>query len=336
MSSIHRFSPVRIAVAGAFAVLVGSAALTASLPSLADSSRQPTITEARADGGVLRIMGFNLGGVRPRVALGTLALSVVSATATQIDALVPGSVAPGSYLLTIDVGRGKSDDNEGKIDEFWVTIGAVGPQGPAGSAGPQGVRGPMGPQGLQGLAGPAGNAGATGATGAPGPSGPQGAIGPAGPSGPGGALTSIDALAGLACNTANSRDACLGVASVTFDKTTNSLGLSCQAPAVPKPTISLSYNTSSLPPSQYLDVRSTVMNLHRSLINRFSPPATMRLTTCPGEVVVITLRLARSGPVASPASMLVNGGSCSNVALLPDSSVECTVVMTGDMSAFVR
>ena len=44
----------------------------------------------------------------------------------------------------------------------------------------------------------------------------------------------------------------------------------------------------------------------------------------------------RFSPVRLAASMLVNAGSCSNVALLPDSSVECTVVMSGDTSAGVR
>lgn len=59
----------------------------------------------------------------------------------------------------------------------WNTEGQAGPAGPAG------------PQG------PAGPAGATGATGPAGPAGQQGPVGPAGAG-----ITSLDALAGLACN----------------------------------------------------------------------------------------------------------------------------------------
>jgi hypothetical protein len=62
-----------------------------------------------------------------------------------------------------------------------------------GPAGAQGAQGPQGP------AGPAGPTGATGATGQQGVPGPAGAPGPAGPAGPPG-TSSLDALAGTACN----------------------------------------------------------------------------------------------------------------------------------------
>ena len=196
------------------ALCVASAMLAASTPTFADSSHDPAITEARADGGMLHILGLNLGGGKPKVTLGTLALSVVSMTATQIDALVPPTVVPGSYLLTVSLAKSKSgsDDGngDGKYDEFWVTIGAAGPQGlvgPQGAAGKDGAMGPAGPvgpagtngaagvqgpagrdgaQGSQGPSGPQGIAGLHGATGAQGPAGPQGPQGPSGPSGPSG------------------------------------------------------------------------------------------------------------------------------------------------------
>jgi hypothetical protein len=67
--------------------------LTASLPSFADSSHQPAITEVRAEVGMIHIFGLNLGGASPRVTLGSLSLPIASATPTQIDALIPaGSV----------------------------------------------------------------------------------------------------------------------------------------------------------------------------------------------------------------------------------------------------
>ncbi len=207
-----------LAIGIAFALGMAGASLTASTPCFADSSHQPAITEARADGGMLHIFGLNLGTARPNVTLGVLPLSVVSTTATQIDALVPASVAPGSYLLTVSLGRNKGSDDSSQYDEFWVTLGAAGPQGakgdegpqgPAGApakdgaTGPQGPAGPAGPQGLPGAGGPQGPMGATGSAGPqgvagsrgdpgpqglPGPQGPQGATGPQGPAGAGGTL----------------------------------------------------------------------------------------------------------------------------------------------------
>ncbi len=159
----------------------------ASPLAFADSPHDPAITEARADGGMLHILGLNLSGARPQVTLGTLPLSVVSMTATQIDALVPPTVVPGSYLLTVTLGKSKSggDDmkDDGKSDEFWVTIGAAGPQGAQGLVGPAG---PQGAQGLVGAAGSQGSAGPAGTQGSTGPGGPQGLPGPAGAAGTGG------------------------------------------------------------------------------------------------------------------------------------------------------
>ncbi len=182
----------------ALALCVAGTTLAASLPSFADSWRQPAITEAHADGAVLRVLGLNLAGGKPRVTLGTQPLTVVSMTSTQIDALIPASVVPGSYLLTVKLDKGKGGggdrDDDGKYDEFWVTIGAAGPQGPAGAigpagpAGPPGSPGPAGAAGGQGPAGAPGQDGAAGPQGPAGPTGPQGAQGPQGPAGPGSSI----------------------------------------------------------------------------------------------------------------------------------------------------
>ena len=145
-------------------------------PAFADPT--PAITEARVEGDVLRIGGFNLAAGIPRVVLGTVPLTVVAVTAGGIEALVPASMSPGSYLLTVNLGKGNSAANEGKFDEFWVTIGATGATGATGSQGPQGVQGAQGPQGPQGAPG------AQGIQGPAGPQGPQGVPGPAGAAGP--------------------------------------------------------------------------------------------------------------------------------------------------------
>jgi hypothetical protein len=56
------------------------------------------------------------------------------------------------------------------------------------------------------------------------------------------------------------------------------------------------------------------------------------LTTCPGEVIQFTFIASHNGTVAGQRSFTVNGGSCSNVVLPPDSVVNCTVTMNGDQS----
>lgn len=175
----------------ALALCVASATVSVSIPTYAASSHDPAITEARADGGLLHILGLNLGGGRPNVTLGTLPLAVVSMTATQIDALIPASVAPGSYLLTVSLAKGKNGDDDrnddSKYDEFWVTIGTAGPQGPQGTAGTpglQGATGVAGPAGKDGATGPAGPAGATGPQGSQGLTGLQGPVGQTGSQGP--------------------------------------------------------------------------------------------------------------------------------------------------------
>ena len=167
------------------ALCVAGALFAASTPGFADSSHAPAITEARADGALLRIDGLEFAGGTPKLTLGSTVLSIVSATATHIDALLPVGVAPGSYLLTLTLAKGRNDrtDDNSKYDEFWVTIGGAGAAGKDGVAGPQG---PAGPIGATGAIGPQGSQGLAGAKGDPGPQGPAGNSGPAGPAGPAG------------------------------------------------------------------------------------------------------------------------------------------------------
>jgi hypothetical protein len=212
-----RFSPSRSNI---LALCVAGALFAASTSGFADSSHQPAIIEAHADGAMLRITGFDLAGGTPKITLGNAALSIVSATATHIDALLPAGVAPGSYLLTLTLSKGRKDgvadrnDDSSKYEEFWVTIGGAGaagkdgvagPQGPAGPmgamgpqgpAGPMGAMGPMGPIGPQGTQGPAGKQGENGSTGSEGKEGPPGPMGREGPVGPAGA-TGATGPAGL-------------------------------------------------------------------------------------------------------------------------------------------
>jgi hypothetical protein len=180
--------PVRAVLAALVA-----AALSSSLPAMADSPNQPLITSATAVGPVLRITGFNFGGGTPRVTLNGVALPVAASSGSSLDAVLP-ALPPGSYLLTLSVSGapGRVTDDGSRHDEFWVTLGAAGAQGPAGPqgdagaqgpAGATGAQGPAGPTGAQGPAGATGPQGAAGATGAQGPAGAIGAQGPAGPAG---------------------------------------------------------------------------------------------------------------------------------------------------------
>lgn len=316
----------RFAARATLAALLAVTALPIPSFTFAASSHQPAITEVRAEEDLLQIFGFELGTAAPRVTMGGVGLLVMSATATHVTARIPPGTAPGSYLLTLATGEGAS-----KYDEFWVTLGAAGAQGPAGPAGPRGGIGPMGPQGIPGVAGPVGSTGAAGPTG---PAGPQGETGPAGPAV---GLASIDALAGLPCNVANARDACLGVVAVQFSSLTQGLSLICEQPAGARPILNFRYQSlNRLALGQTLRVLSTVRNIGWSLLNRANSDGGNSAPTCAGEIVTLTLILGHSQEVANPASLTVNAGSCSNVTLLPDTTVECTVVMNGDAFALVR
>ena len=140
------------------AAIAAVAHLAVAPAALADSARDPVITEARANEAntMLQVIGTSLSGGTPLLTLGTQAapLVVTLATPTRIEALLPPGIAPGTYLLTLTTGKQrqtKGSDAEGpRGDVFWVTLGAQG------SAGPQGPAGPAGATGQQGLAGPPG------------------------------------------------------------------------------------------------------------------------------------------------------------------------------------
>lgn len=145
------------------------------------------------------ISGSAFGTVPPTVTLDSVPLSIATYTDTRVVALIPATVAAGTYRLSLTNNSlyGLTNVRTGTID---VTLGAEGPAGPQGPVGPQGPAGPAGPAGSQGPAGPAGPAGPQGVTGSPGPAGPvgpagaagapgpQGPVGPVGPAGPAGAV----------------------------------------------------------------------------------------------------------------------------------------------------
>lgn len=131
--------------------------------------------------GRLVIRGANLAepnGAPPAVMLADQPLTVDTAVADQIIAILPNDLQPGSYLLTVSRGAGVPLN-----DTFEVTIGATGaegPPGPTGATGPAGLPGPQGPQGMQGT------------------QGPQGLQGPQGPTGPAG-TSAVLLFAGRSC-----------------------------------------------------------------------------------------------------------------------------------------
>ena len=160
----------------------------------------PRILQADADTSNLFIHGTGFGTKNGTVTLGGQRLGVASWSPTDIVAVVPQSLLPASYLLTVTPAHGRC-----VRAAFDVAVGAggqgsVGPPGPVGPAGPAGPRGATGPAGAAGPAGPIGPAGpqgpsgltgppgATGPAGANGPPGPAGAIGPPGPAGPQGPI----------------------------------------------------------------------------------------------------------------------------------------------------
>ena len=151
----------------------------------------PRILQADADTSNLFIHGTGFGTKNGTVTLGGQRLGVASWSPTDIVAVVPQSLLPASYLLTVTPAHGRC-----VRAAFDVAVGAggqgsVGPPGPVGPAGPAGPRGATGPAGAAGPAGPIGPAGPqgpSGLTGPPGATGPAGANGPPGPAGPQGPI----------------------------------------------------------------------------------------------------------------------------------------------------
>jgi hypothetical protein len=162
--------------------------------------------------------------------------------------------------------------------------------------------------------------------GAPGPAGPQGATGPAGPSG---ALASINSLVGLACNTANTNGLCLGTVAIAFDADTRGLNLICNSP--PRPLLTFTYNLSGLGQSQRLEMVSplTIFNYPNHMIDAGST-GTRQMRTCINEATGVTFRLTQAPSEANAQGLVVNGGTCVNAPLSPNSTLQCRFTMDGD------
>ena len=150
---------------GVVLAVLGLATGTA-VPLDAQLATPPVITSVHPDvtTGTLTIEGARFPAL-PAVFLGSLPLTVLTATSSDIVTELPAHMAPASYLLL--VGNGRNAPYATSV----VTIGAVGPQGPPGEHGVPGIQGPAGPRGPRGPAGP------------PGSAGPQGPPGPAGSGG---------------------------------------------------------------------------------------------------------------------------------------------------------
>jgi len=139
-------------------------------------SQQLTIKNVSIDfvTDTITITGENISLAAPTVTLGAGNISQHCAVVATPRSIVcnllppsgPGIPPNGDYRLVVAQGNGQA-----QIDEYDLTIGAVGPQGesgpagPTGPTGPTGATGPAGPQGPQGPAGPAGPAGAAGVSG---------------------------------------------------------------------------------------------------------------------------------------------------------------------------
>jgi hypothetical protein len=164
----------------ALLLLFSSQALIHAQLATSSSSHQVVIVSAQVNllvtPNTIAISGQNFGTSKPTVTLDAMTLAVTSFSQTSIQATLPISLPPGSYVLTVVSGNGTP--GSGLVDVTIGTQGPVGPQGPQGPQGPKGDTGATGPQGPQGN---------TGLTGAPGPQGPQGPTGPQGPKGDTGA-----------------------------------------------------------------------------------------------------------------------------------------------------
>ena len=156
------------------AILVLASSLGIASGALATDGRRPAlaITEAVPDveRGEITIRGEGFGDEPCRVILGEAELSVVSATRTEIVALLPAGILSGSYRLEVFEGRGRRRSNHLDVAIVALPTGPPGPGGPPGPEGPPGEPGPVGPRGPAGLPGP-----------------------------PGSALSSFEALAGMPC-----------------------------------------------------------------------------------------------------------------------------------------
>ena len=321
------------------AALAAAAALSG--PALADSKNDPMIVEARANAAqsILEIRGFNLAGTKPVLVLGSLPtpLQILSTTSTRMEALLPAGLEPGSYLLSLTVKKKEKDgrdDDDARGDEFWVTIGA---QGPAGRDGKDGVAGPSGPVGATGPQGPAGPVGPTGPQG---PIGSQGEAGPAGPPGPpgaGGGLASLDALAGLPCNTANTPGKCAGTVNLGIEAATRLVSLSC-VPAISEKMLSLSARSpfSGFPcATDRLSIDTVPANQMFIGISGGGSGSSEGMF-CHGSVVTVTIRRSPDTPSCTGTpdrtTTISGGDQCTQTTIRRGESATCTVTMDADKS----
>src|SRR5437868_5177744 len=105
----------------------------------------------------ITISGMNFLGPNgkqlPTVLWQATPLTPILETPTQIVALLPNTLAPGMYLLTV------TNSSEGNYDTFDVAIGTTGPTGATGATGATGNTGAVGPTGVKGDTGAQGAAG---------------------------------------------------------------------------------------------------------------------------------------------------------------------------------
>jgi len=178
----------------ALLLLFSSQALMHAQLATSSSSHQVVIVSAQINLSVtpntIAISGQNFGTSKPTVTLDAMTLAVTSFSQTSIQATLPISIPPGSYVLTVVSGNGTP--GSGLVDVTIGTQGPVGPQGPQGPQGNTGATGPQGPQGTTGLTGATGPQGPQGPTGPQGPQGNTGATGAQGPQGPPGPAATPD------------------------------------------------------------------------------------------------------------------------------------------------
>src|SRR5262245_14156227 len=105
-------------------------------PAAAGNPAPLVVTSAHAEDGVLFVEGGHFGRVPPHVTLAGVPLVVLSSSPTELQAQLPDSTPPGTYLLLV-----ARNPRHGPFSFFDVTIGAVGPRG---DDGPRGTQGPAG------------------------------------------------------------------------------------------------------------------------------------------------------------------------------------------------
>lgn len=107
----------------------------------------PVILSASTTASTLAVKGSNFLPGTAGVTLGSFGpLTVVTQTATQLIANLPGAIPAGDYTLNVQIGT-----KAGNSAQSVVMIGAVGPQGPKVDTGATGAQGPVGPQGPVGI-----------------------------------------------------------------------------------------------------------------------------------------------------------------------------------------